>query len=63
MKDDDSAEWRGRLGLTGNRQLQLVPLHSVCANSEDDELAESSASTAYACQRAYRLIYNDEPSQ
>ncbi|WP_263380341.1 hypothetical protein [Granulicella paludicola] len=63
MKDDDSAEWKGRLGLTSNKQVKLVPLHSVCASPADDDLAESSASTAYGCQRAYRLIYNDEPSQ
>lgn len=62
-RDDDSVEWRKLLGLAGNTHIELQPMHSVCVSPEDDELAESSASTAYGCQRAYRLIYNAEPSQ
>jgi hypothetical protein len=55
--DEDSADWKQRLSLDGGHGVDLQPIHSVCVASQTDWLAENSADTAYACQRAYKLIY------
>ena len=55
---DDSADWRTRLWLEGRHGVALLPIHSICIDAPTDALAENSASTAYACQRAYKLMYD-----
>jgi hypothetical protein len=57
---DDSADWRRSLHLQDSSMLRLIPLHSVCVDPYTDWVAENSASTAYACQRAYKLVYDDK---
>jgi hypothetical protein len=56
--DEDSMDWRGRLSLEAAYGVTLQPVHSVCVDPEMDWLAENSADTAYACQRAYKLVYS-----
>jgi hypothetical protein len=56
--DENSADWMQRLSLQGDRGVSLQPVYSVCADPHLDWLAENSADTAYACQRAYKLIYS-----
>jgi hypothetical protein len=56
--DDNSADWIQRLSLEGDHGVSLQPVHSVCADPHLDWLAENSADTAYACQRAYKLVYS-----
>ena len=58
---NDSSDWRRALRLEDTAALTLVPVHSACVDAYTDSVAENSASTAYACQRAYRLVYSDEP--
>lgn len=55
---DNSANWIDRLRLDSAHGITLVPLHSICVTPQIDRLAENSASTAYACQRAYKLVYS-----
>jgi hypothetical protein len=56
--DENSADWMRRLSLEGTHGVYLVPIHSICVDPYMDWLAENSANTAYACQRAYKLIYS-----
>jgi hypothetical protein len=59
--DNDSSDFAGRLSLDRAHGVTLSPMHNICVDPQTAALAESSAITAYACQRAYRLVYNDTP--
>jgi hypothetical protein len=59
--DNDSTDFARRLSLDPAHGVTLSPLHNICVDPATAALAESSAITAYACQRTYRLIYNDIP--
>jgi hypothetical protein len=56
--DEDGGDWKQRLSLQATQDVHLQPVHSVCADPQVHWLAENSADTAYACQRAYKLIYS-----
>jgi hypothetical protein len=56
--EEDSEDWKRRLSLEGTHGVSLVSIHSICVDPYMDWLAENSANTAYACQRAYKLVYS-----
>jgi hypothetical protein len=56
--NENSADWMRRLSLEGTHGVYLDPVYSVCVGPYMDWLAENSANTAYACQRAYKLVYS-----